>query len=489
MPTLPGAMILKLGSRRYDAVIASRRGKKFTESTMLKLLFIMLGVILILYLALMVLIANYVHRHPLGDLSSSIGSTNYHPSQQLGNLHEGKNVEIAKMGEWKDKILKAYIEPVDQNAWDIKPLPIRDITPEKLKVIEFPKLKSCSQLTKQWPVDDYPEEDPFLPWIHDVFPTHDGKFIQFVAQNKRRCDTGMNEGDRIKIMHRQPQISLFQHVPVKRLEGGRYRLASHEEADADGLATRFICRFKPGMEETLSVFNLDYDYVSFRKNHKQTFTKVGQWDLKSLHTSQLLFQCPVPDHLQQIIMEGTSVINDFATMFLDIIPIRTPPRYGSPNTFLTPRYSMFLNKTAEFKTEEEWGKNHVLPVIENCGRWENVPICKPSLMTYNPDLHQDVKNTHEKPHRLISCLWASSGYATRGERFSVNDGKRRLREWLHYVFLVGFQHVYVYDNSLAQSTTNSLRDVTDQFPGKVTRIVWPSKVCNVSALSLEIKIA
>jgi hypothetical protein len=42
-------------------------------------------------------------------------------------------------------------------------------------------------LPEQWPVDEYPDADPFLPWIHDVFPTDDGKLIQFVAQNKRRC--------------------------------------------------------------------------------------------------------------------------------------------------------------------------------------------------------------------------------------------------------------------------------------------------------------
>jgi hypothetical protein len=357
--------MVTLGHRRYNVSIGSKRGKKFTESTMLKLLVMMLGVVLILYIVLMIFIANYVYSRPIGGLSSSTGSTNDHAPQKLGDFSERKKMDTSKMGEWTDKTLKAYIEPVDQNTWNTKPLPIRNVDPENLKVIEFPKLKSCSQLPEQWPVDDYPEEDPFLPWIHDVFPTHDGKFIQFVAQNRRRCDTGMKEEDRIKIMHRQPQVALFQHVPVKRVERGRYRLASHEDADADGVATRFICRFKPGMEETLSVFNLDYDYVSFRKNHKQTFTKIGQWDLKSLHTSQLLFQCPVPDHLQQIILEGTSVINDFATMFLDIIPIRTPPRYGAPDTFLAPRYAVFLNKTAEFKTDEEWGKNHILPAMKS----------------------------------------------------------------------------------------------------------------------------
>jgi hypothetical protein len=234
------------------------------------------------------------------------------------------------------------------------------------------------------------------------------------------------------------------------------------------------------MEETLSVHNLNYDYVAYRKNHKQTFTELGKWDLKSLHTTQLVFQCPVPAHLQQTVREGSSVVDDFATMFVDIIPIRTPPRYGSPGSFLPPRYSEFINRTSEFNAHVEWGDSHILPKIEDSGRWENIPICKPSLMTYEPTAVEKEKEEQNKAHRLISCVWASAGYATRGDRFSISDGHRRLREWLHYVFVIGFDHVYVYDNSGAHSNETSLKSITDEFPGKVTRLVWPSNVCNVS---------
>eukprot|EP00546_Thalassionema_frauenfeldii_P003381 CAMPEP_0178935780 /NCGR_PEP_ID=MMETSP0786-20121207/24748_1 /TAXON_ID=186022 /ORGANISM="Thalassionema frauenfeldii, Strain CCMP 1798" /LENGTH=639 /DNA_ID=CAMNT_0020613991 /DNA_START=370 /DNA_END=2286 /DNA_ORIENTATION=+ len=389
--------------------------------------------------------------------------------------------EIAGSAKNNDaRILQAFLEPIDQNSWEVQPLPERKYQKNDLKVVSYPQLSSCSRLTEQWPVDNFPEEDPFLPWIHDVFPTEDGKFIQFVAQNKRRCDTGKNEKDRKIIMERQPQLSLFQHVPVKRVKDGRYSLSSHEEADPDGVETRFICRFKPTGEETLSRFNLNYDYVAYRKSHKQLFTKEGRWDIKSLHTSQLLFQCPVPDHLQKQVSDGSSVINDFATLFVDIVPIRTPPRYGAPNSFLPPRYSEFNsnNETELFDAKYEWGENHALPTIENSGRWENIPICKPSWMTYGEEESIRPEKKEDLSHRLISCVWASAGYATRGERFGIYDGHRRLREWLHHAFLTGFDHVYVYDNSGANSNSTSLKIVTDDFPGKVTRIVWPSKVCN-----------
>ena len=80
----------------------------------------------------------------------------------------------------------------------------------------------------------------------------------------------------------QPNITLFQHVPVTCIVSDgdgksededhshskietRYRISSHEEADPDGIETRFFCRFKPSTEETLSVHNLNSDYQTVRK--------------------------------------------------------------------------------------------------------------------------------------------------------------------------------------------------------------------------------
>ena len=88
-----------------------------------------------------------------------------------------------------------------------------------------------------------------------------------------------------------------------------------------------------------------------------------------------------------------------------------------------------------FDASVEWGSDHILPRIEDSGRWENIPICKPTLMTYSPykEDHDSAavaccrrQEEPEKKHRLVACVWASAGYATRGERYAINDGQRRL---------------------------------------------------------------
>jgi hypothetical protein len=61
------------------------------------------------------------------------------------------------------RILTAYLEPVNQTSWVTRPLPIREIQATGLSKISYPRLRSCSKLPQQWPVDDYPDEDPFLP--------------------------------------------------------------------------------------------------------------------------------------------------------------------------------------------------------------------------------------------------------------------------------------------------------------------------------------
>lgn len=384
--------------------------------------------------------------------------------------------------------LRAYLEtPVHQEDWDLKPLPVRNTTRDQLKVIEYPRVKACSKLQEQFPIDDYPDADPFLPWIHDVFPTHDGQFIQFVAQNKRRCRTGTTQPEMDILKHMEPQVALFQHVAVKRISknntGGetRYRLSSHEDADPDGLDARFICRFKPSMQETLSVFNVHYEYASFRKGFPSTFSKKGR-DNNNIHTSQLLFMCPVPENLQEMIRTGASVDeNDRARLLVDVIPIRTPVRYGHPAMFFPPRYEGFQIKEGRFDANVDFGENHTLPRVEDSGRWENIPVCRPSFMTYEPYASETVVGEYKGPtkkHRLVACTWASTGYATRGDRFAINDGQRRLQEWIEFNLLVGVDHFYIYDNSGAHSNETSLKVITDLYPQKVTRVVWPAKICN-----------
>jgi hypothetical protein len=433
---------------------------------------------------------------PLTTLKHPTKHQNHHRNEEdhpqarvVHDSEEGHHGSQQQPGP--SQVLKAFLEPIDLSDWEVKPLPVRvTATADQLTEIKFPNLNSCSKLPEQWPTDDYPNADPFLPWIHDVFPTHDGKFIQFVAQNKRRCRTHLSDPAEARIMKAmQPQVALFQHVPVKRIKvgnetGNRYRLASHEEADLDGFATRFICRFKPSLKETLSVFNFDYDLAAHRKGLKRTFSEMGL-DNKNFVTSQLIFQCPVPEELVETVRTGSSVQNDWATLFLDIVPIRTPPRYGVPNAIFPPWYKHMetRNISLKFNPDEEWSDQHILPKIDNAGRWENIPICKPSLLTYEPERAKELavsadEDDKKKAHNVVICVWASASFATRGDRYTVNDGQRRLNEWMHYNLLVGFDHIYIYDNSGAFSNEVSLQPITDKFQDKVTRIVWPAKVCN-----------
>jgi hypothetical protein len=391
--------------------------------------------------------------------------------------------------------LTAYCEPVNQTDWVTKPLPVRE--KNKLLKVTYPHVNSCMALPSQWPVDNPPVDlDPFLPWIHDVFPTPDGKNVMFVAQNRRRCYNGQKifrnenqlpEGvvghkgyvhvDPGKNYFMRPQAALFQHVPVKQVgeEDGepRFRLASHEDADEDGMETRFICRFKWYDAATsstsivgysLSAHELDYEYHTFRKGYLRTHSEAG-YDNHVIWTSQLLFKCPVPEKYHTMVATGDIVVDDYSNLFVDLIPIRTAPRHTPPREFLQPRYNFKAQLDGLFLPDEVWGKEHVLPKIEDSGRWENIPVCMPSLIQYNviskgmdlellrlsnvtmPNKRRTVdvpmKEMGIKIHKVIACTWASATFRTRGNRANVGDGERRLKEWLEFNLMAGFDHIYV----------------------------------------------
>ena len=64
---------------------------------------------------------------------------------------------------------------------------------------------------------------------------------------------------------------------------------------------------------------------------------------------------------------------------------------------------------------------------------------------------------------------------------TLSDGKSRLREWISYNLMLGFDHVVVYDNTAATglSGNETLKVVTDLFDStKVTHVNWPCKICN-----------
>jgi hypothetical protein len=155
------------------------------------------------------------------------------------NPYELNAIELEKLGGQNvRKLITAYTEPHLQDTVPgtgsrgsldkkkefgeppqfIIPLPRRTTRPEDLQMFVYDRAQTCFDLPAKFPVDrglqfdengtvifwnvgndatppDFPiqqaqfcpvELDPFLPWIHDVFPSADGKRIEFIAQNMRR---------------------------------------------------------------------------------------------------------------------------------------------------------------------------------------------------------------------------------------------------------------------------------------------------------------
>jgi hypothetical protein len=156
----------------------------------------------------------------------------------------------------------------------------------------------------------------------------------------------------------------------------------------------------------------------------------------------------------RFVATGESIVDDWATMFVDIIPIRTPPRYGPPDESLQSQYKESRPSNNLFDPNVLYGSNHILPKLDESGRLENIPICKPSLLAYQnrhvslkPSMKTQQDNQPYQAHRLIACVWASATYTIRGDHFAVEDGHRRLLEWITYKKVVGFDHIYLYDNT------------------------------------------
>jgi hypothetical protein len=458
----------------------------------------------------------------------------------------------------------------------VEPLPTRNHAPQDLKQVHYPKFQTCHDLPSKLPVDrglvldnitqkpiiwntiteptpDYYNDvrhcpvdgDPHLPWIHDIVPARDGSIIHFVAQNKRRCHTGQAFLDSVQKL--APQVSLFQPVSVQRLSsreakqlapqlyhGGeefanevRYRLADYSKADPDAQQTRFRCLFTATnittatpstfrVGETLSIYPFNSEYVSWRRSSPTMINPRGT-DRGNLLVATLLFACPVPPELQSLVASGQSVLSDGTpTLHIDLIPIRTSPRYGLDEVYFTetmagPKDTWHLGNFTRllwrerddpikgFDAEKRWGSAHVLPLAVASGRWANLPICSPhqfvdaieigkgGTSSVVADLETKRGEQNEifgrsphstKPFFLTACTWASAFYSTRGRNVAAtNSSIERLSEWLEFALLVGFDHIYVYDNSAANHPTVNLKPVTDRFP-QVTRVEWNHVVCN-----------
>ena len=269
----------------------------------------------------------------------------------------------------------------------VKPLPLRTQTPQDLERHVYPRIQTCHDvpggfptdaglqwnvqlqrmvpvqsnvygpkepLSPTWLEDSLPycpvDRDPFLPWIHDVFPNDQGTVIHVLAQNKRKCRTGIQDSEVVNRL--TPQVALMQAVSVERIsqslaqqlapslwnknsdtgsnnnntlatiEPPRYRLIGRDQVRVGENHTRFVCRFTMRhatnlsrtwlVGETLSTYAFDYEYAAYRKNPLGPYyllTPKGK-DTKLFWTSHIQFQCPVPNStaLQSRIAQGRHVL-------------------------------------------------------------------------------------------------------------------------------------------------------------------------------------
>jgi len=389
----------------------------------------------------------------------------------------------------KNLVLTAYLEPPNTlivTGNEHNPL-IRNSSSSRLRSVAFPNVNDCATLVKNLPIDEFPRDDPFLPWIHDYFPSVDGRSLHFVAQNRRRCDTGKDNEEEMTFW--AAQVSLFQGVPIvvesrasdeKIKEGTEdnkttYRLASTLQ-EATHNSTRFQCRFHYGGTTitTFSVFPFDYELINWGKGEKTMFSPNGEKDTSMFWMSQLVFACPIPAVFQPLLSPSSSTIDSSKTranekqtpsLYVDLIPIRTPVRTNY--LFLSAKLD---NEVFDEILQKSFGRTHVLPPMDDVGRWQNLPICPRSDRVLRfPEKSRGDQLYHEsavhktderdKPYRLVACTWTSSSYRRRGEDGSVSDGGKRLREWIEFHLMVGVEHFYVYDNTDTTGNRSSLSDI------------------------------
>ncbi|KAL9186044.1 hypothetical protein ACHAXT_005282 [Thalassiosira profunda] len=400
------------------------------------------------------------------------------------------------------------------------------------------------------------DADPFLPWIHDAFPSNDGRYVELVIANKRRCNTDPKTfADDLKNL--EPQVALMQPVPVKRMQEGdegkyaaalselwspesqsnqgvnqaesfllndddykppRYILGtSLDDADGDGKYTRFICRFhtlvmerggvaskdgpslrKVVLGETLSAYPYNPEHANYRKRGSQPMlTPLEKGKDEQIWNSVYSARCPVPllkdeggnanEALASIVASGQSVFEGTPSIYLDLVPIRTPAR-RTREGFSIPG----VNSAPMFDPRSAWGDSHVVPRVEASGRWTNIPICQSPKVDELASIATESKRNgvkdattnllgkaQNKTHFLVGCVWASESFATRGQTDDTDSSTSdRLREFLAYhTQIAGFDHIYLYDNS--DPSGSDLSNVTALFPpSSVTRIPWPHRVCN-----------
>jgi hypothetical protein len=298
--------------------------------------------------------------------------------------------------------------------------------------------------------------------IHDY--VIEGNNVRFVAQNKRRCETGKGKDGIMK--HWEPQTALFQAVPLRRDAGTDVFRLWPDIDTADAPETRFLCRFHSSetAETTLSRFDFNYEFVLWRKDKLPMFKTTGK-DVSTFELSQLLFSCPIPPRFQAALSSQHDPSSP--RLFLDIVPVRTPARVKPLLTFNhTGSRTKNLFASSFFDPRASFGNDHVLPPIPDSGRWANLALCP----------------AEKQPQRtLVACTWTAANYNRRGDSAKIHDAASRLREWVLFHQLVGFEHFFVYDNTQLgdSAATSPLESIASSLGADlVTYHRWPARVCN-----------
>lgn len=260
------------------------------------------------------------------------------------------------------------------------------------------------------------------------------------------------------------------------------RMKTVERLDSsilEGTALRNIT-----LGETLSTYSYNPEHANYlKRGSKPILTSLEQGHDEQIWNAVWNARCPVPQFvegddltLQAFIASGKTVLHGVPSVYLDLVPVRTPARrtkegFGIPGA-----------KSA-FDPLLVWGDDHYLPSVQASGRLANIPICLPPTVEVpvidSGNFERTRPNKRKgKTHFLVGCVWAAHSFSTRGQTtISDQSTSSRLLEFLAYhTTIAGFDHVYVYDNSVSNET---LQDVTDLFPRDVvTRIPWPHRVCN-----------
>lgn len=481
-----------------------QRAKKMVQRLRLESIAL---VLLIVYLMIWWIVGNVFleSSHQLYD-NIAVDDTSFykkqHPAKVVrrsdddeANVEIGTNHPVSKETKIRSKpVLTAYV----QSGAEVKEYSFPDAYNKILHHVVKGDDNNDDVVIHPFPIiDKYPDGDSFLPWIHDLHPSSDGTKIQIYAQNRRRCHTGNGNEKLMKDM--EGQMALFQpiaiatttkndqnitsdHSDLLSFNGETYRVSSYEDANVHN-ETRFICRFKDDSKKeswiTFSTYPFNYEYISWRKRMDGMFDRTGK-DMAQFWLSSLQFHCPIPQEVQRNNLGLTAQLTD---LYLDIIPVKTPVRYGSKSFFFHEGHGGPIN----FDLNKEWGKKLSIPSIESSTRWENIRMdlsLTPLLWEKKTEqlLPAKLPTTNvkkKKPFNLVACTWTSASHNRRGDAFTINDGKERLREWIAFHLLVGFDHIVVYDNSAATNNQTSLKDITELFPSDfVTYVDWPCKICN-----------